>query len=68
MKPAHIFMRDELQAGDELAEAFLAKLATGAVEPDALERAFERARLGSRTRSHAFCATLQEALKARRHD
>jgi len=67
MSAPHPFMLDELAVGRAQAESFLARLAAGPVEADALAQAIELARHGSTARLRGFAARLQEVLRGVGH-
>lgn len=56
----HPYHADELAAGRSQADAFLARLAGGPVECDALAQQVEIARMGSIVRLRGFAARIQQ--------
>lgn len=68
MNAAHPFVRDEHDIGRSLAEQFLARVAEGPIECDALGSFLALARQGSLARGQAFAARIQAELVARCRD
>jgi len=63
MNAPYPYARDEMAAGQALADSFLQRLAAHEpIEPDALAQQAAVARLGSPERLRGFCARLQQEL------